>query len=480
MPKLSVTYKRRIDAIVGALDDFKGQKSSISYEDEKFIDGAMRVAMKKPLQGFGGRPMMQGSKLIRTVNNVSLLGFTTLTSLGDVVLPIIRSGSFTSWVKGLSKAATDPEYRRMLNNVGVAMENIVHERMVHMYGAPDNKLSHAFFSATLLTPWTDLQRKIAGATGLEAFKTMQAKAWNNWTDGVPYAQQNTTYKTAHRFLSRYGLQAYLPNKEHGKLSIGTPEAMERAELREGIIKFANDSIFQPNPDDIPLWAQTPIGQIVFQLKSFPLMMSRLGGHVFKEANQGNLKPLAYLALLGPAFGTVTLTAKDIIQQRGGEDGQSPDLRKRNLAKAIGWNSQTHGEDYDDFLGWYVEGMLIMGGLGLLGDVMHSVSSQADNGAYGQQRIWSTLLGPTYGLGNAAVTGVAGIQDAALGGDNSNAKERSAWRELATRIPIIGGVRSWREGIVDTMAGEQGGGKKTGNWGGSKDWGTDKGWGESKW
>ena len=466
-PKMSVTYKRRADAIIGALDDFKGQSGSIAYESEKFIDNAMRVAMKKPLSG--SKSLMEASKFIRTVNNVTLLGFTTLTSLGDVVLPIIRSGSFSSWASGVGKWATDPDYRRMLNNVGVAMENIVHERMVHMYGAPDNKLSHAFFSATLLTPWTDLQRKIAGATGLEALKTMQQQATRHHKAGTPYSQQNAKYKTAHRFLVRYGLEEYLPRKNKADVSLTDDAVLNNDKVRMAIIKFADESIFQPNPNDVPLWAQTPIGQLVFQLKSFPLMMSRMGAYVLQEANQGNLKPLISLALLGPTFGMATLSAKDIIQSRGGEDGTSPELRKRNIAKALGYDSKTHGEDYNDFLGWYLEGMMIMGGFGLMGDVLHSVTSQVDNGAYGQNRIWSSLLGPSYGLGNAAITGAAGIQDAVIGGDNSNAKERSAWRELATRIPILGGMRNVREGIVNTMAGEQG--KKSSS---------EPGWGDAKW
>jgi len=466
-PKMSVTYKRRADAIVGALDDFKGQTGSVAYESEKFIDNAMRVAMKKPLSG--SKSLMEASKLIRTVNNVTLLGFTTLTSLGDIVLPIIRSGSFSSWASGVGKWATDPDYRRMLNNVGVAMENIVHERMVHMYGAPDNKLSHAFFSATLLTPWTDMQRKIAGATGLEALKAMQQQATRHHKVGVPYSQQTGKYKTAHRFLVRYGLEDYLPKKNKSDTSLTDEDVLSDDRVRMAIIKFADESIFQPNPNDVPLWAQTPIGQLVFQLKSFPLMMSRMGGYVLQEANQGNLKPLISMALLGPTFGMATLSAKDIIQSRGGEDGTSPELRKRNIAKALGYDSKTHGEDYNDFLGWYLEGMMIMGGFGLMGDVLHSVTSQMDNGAYGQNRIWSSLLGPSYGLGNAAITGAAGIQDAVVGGDNSNAKERSAWRELATRIPILGGMRNVREGVVDTMAGEQG---KKGS--------AQTGWGDAKW
>ena len=43
---------------------------------------------------------------------------------------------------------------------------------------------------------------------------------------------------------------------------------------------------------------------------------------------------------------------------------------------------------------------------------------------------------------------------ALGNDDSNAKERSGARSFASRIPIVGGIRAAREGIVDTVAGEQ--------------------------
>lgn len=462
--KPSQTYARRVDAIVGALEDYKGKAQSIEPQDEKFIESAMQVAMKKPLTAFGGKGMVNTSRAIRMANNVTLLGFTTLTSLGDVVLPIIRSGSFSSWAKGLGKWATDPEYRVMLKNVGVAMENIVHERMVHMYGAPDNKASHAFFNATLLTPWTDMNRSIAGATGFETFKAMQIKARNQFKENLPYAQQTAKYKTAHRFLSNYGLNAFLPGGKRQGESLGNMDLMkDDTAMRMAIIKFADDSIFQPNPNDVPLWAQTPIGALVFQLKSFPLMMTRLTGHVLSEANKGNVKPLMYLGLLGPAFGAVTLSAKDVIQQRGGEDGQSAELRKRNIAKALGHDEKTHG-NVDDFLGWYVEGMLVMGGLGLMGDVIHSTVSQVDNGAYGQQRIWSTLLGPSYGLGNAVTNVAAGAFDE----NESNAKERSATRELATRIPILGGNRKFRETVVDGIAGESS--SKSNGW--SSSWGSE--------
>ena len=457
--RVNPVYEKRVDAIVGALADFKGKPGSVDTDEGlSYVEDAMSVLLKKPMRGTN-KTAMRVSRGVRMFNNVSLLGFTTLTSIGDLGLPIIRSGSFKSWATGV-KNLRDPHYREMIRNVGVAMENIVHERMVHMYGAPDNKASHAFFNATLLTPWTDMNRMIAGATGYEAFRTMQMKARDTFKEGVPYAQQSAQYKTAHRFLKNYGLSEFLPGAKRAGEMID-PSIMEEDGLRMAIIKFADDAIFQPNPNDIPLWAQTPIGALVFQLKSFPLMMTRLSGHVLSEANKGNLKPLAYLASVGPLFGAATLTAKDIIQQRGGEDERSADLRKRNLLKALGYEEKVHGNE-NDFMGWYVESMMVMGGLGILGDVIHSAIMQTDNGAYGQQRMWSTVLGPSFGLGTAGMVGMAGIFDE---GDNSNAKERAAMREVATRIPVLGGNRRFREGVVDATMGEPNSGN-TGGWQGS--------------
>ena len=182
-------------------------------------------------------------------------------------------------------------------------------------------------------------------------------------------------------------------------------------------------------------------------------MTRLGGYTIKEARAGNVKPLLYFASLGPAFGMGALAIKDIVQMRGGEDEQSPDLRVRNALKALGFDEKIHGNE-DDFLGWYMEGMLQMGGLGLLGDIIHSAVTQADNGAYGQTRFLQTLGGPSVGLVTGGLSVMGGGMDAALGSSESNAKERTAVRELATRIPVVGGVRRAREGIVDTLAGEK--------------------------
>lgn len=450
----SPTYVRRVDAIVGALSDFKGRPSDVPQRsDYRLAEDLLAIANRKGIASVSGQGevMHRTSIALRSFNNISLLAFTTLSSLGDLVLPLIRSGSMRSWGKGFAKTLVDPDYRRMVTNVGVAMENIMQERMIHMYGAPDSRVSNAFFNATMLTPWTDQMRKIAGATGYESFKTMQEKAFRRAAEGKPGNQGLPA-----RYLKRYGLEDYLPGgpKEGIKISDDPSLLAKDAKLREAVIRFANEAVFQPNPDDIPLWAQTPIGAIIFQLKSFPLMMARLSRDVVNEAKRGNPKPLIYLATIGPAGGAAALAVKDYAQSRGGDDGESRELRERTytqIAESMGFDASMHG-DMDTYVGWYIEGLLQMGGVGLLGDIMYSFATQLDNGSYGTVRLMSTVGGPSVGLFGSTTTFLAGVHDAAVVRNDTNGKERAAAREVVSRIPVVGGTRGAREAIVDTIAG----------------------------
>jgi len=466
-------YTRRKEAIVAALRDFNGEKAQWDNGTFDFMENALRVAQKKPQVGGFSNKLNRTSKVLRGINSVTLLGWTTLTSLPDTALPIIRSGSIKDWAKGIYKYKNDPEFARMIQNVGVAIENIVHERQLHMYGAIDGKMTNAFFNATMLTPWTDLNRKIAAATAYESFKSMQAKAAKSYRKDLGnLANQTTEYKTAHRYLMKVGLGDFLPTGSRRGENISNPRLLEDdPQVRTAVIRFANQSVFQPNVDDMPLAWQTPFGAIVTQLKSFPLMMHRLFMHTvneafgvtkadgtagkltlnFNKANK-NFAPLAYLLTLGPLAGAGALGVKDVIQMRGGEEEKEMAFRKRSAAKFLGFKEEQHG-DIDKFLGWYLEGMMAMGGLGILADLFHTTSQQIDNAAYGRERIMSTLLGPSYGLATTGINITAGITDAVFDRTKSNAKERTAVRDVVARIPVLGGNKAFKEGTVTAIAGE---------------------------
>lgn len=458
-------YERRVDAIVGALDDFKGKPALVEGSEDKFLTNAMQVLMQKRQVG----TLEAGyrfSNYVRNFNNISLLGFTTLTSLGDLAMPLIRSGSMKDYVEAMKNFAVDPEYREMIFSTGVAIESLVHERMLGMYGGTSDRFNQAFFNATLLTPWTDFTRQVAGAVGFEHLKTQAKIAANSPKD-------SRKYRIADRTLRRYGLGEFLPGGTRQYESI-TPELGRTDEaVRFAIVRFADDAVFVPNPNDIPLWAQTPIGKIIFQLKSYPLMMSRMAGDLINEFRQGNVTPLLYLLSVGPAFGATALAVKDVVQMRGGEDGREPALRPRSfdgLAESLGFDPALHG-DVDTFMNWYVESLMLAGGFGLVGDILYGVGENIDNGAYGYIRTAGLIGGPTVSLGYAGFNVAAGGADAAFGLNESNAKERSGVREVVSRIPVLGGVRAAREGITDAIAGEA---MPRGNGFATQDWAT-KGW-----
>ena len=459
-----ITYMNRVQAIIGALDDFKGVPAQVAPDDIDRAIKTMALVKRQPLTdaAFGGKAMLNASRGLRAFNAITLLSFTTLTSIPDLTLPIIRSGEFKAWTQAMKNMAQDEDYARLMRNVGVSIESEVHHHMSKLFGTDMSRHTDAFFNATMLTPWTNTMRKIAAATGYETFKIMQDKAFRNFQPGVDIASQNAQYKLADRFLKSYGLGDYLPTGAKAKVSLANRSLLASDDtLRLGVVKFTDQAIFSPNPNDVPLWTQTPVGAIIFQLKAYPLMMGRLSKWVLSEARKGNVKPLTYMATLAPAAGASALAIKDIVQMRGGEENNKAEVRARNLQKMLGYDEKVHG-NANDFLGWYAESIMTAGGLGLVGEMIHDIATQVDNGAYGKNRIYSAVFGPSMGTFSSVLDIAGGASDAIMGNPDSNAKERSAVREVMRRVPILGGIGSVREGVTDYVAG---GAKSTGG----KDW-----------
>ena len=186
-------------------------------------------------------------------------------------------------------------------------------------------------------------------------------------------------------------------------------------------------------------------------------MSRLSVDVLKEAKRGNRKPFIYMMTAGVGLGSASLGIKDLVQSRGGEDEQSVAFRQRSAAKNFGIPLE-EGSDWDERAGWYLEGLMAMGGLGLFAELLYNSAAQLDNGKYGFIRTMSYLFGPSVGVAEAGFDVAAGVQDAVVGDAEKNSKERQAARQIATRVPVLGGVRAFRESAAD-LFGE--GGRKSG-------------------
>jgi hypothetical protein len=470
-------YKIRVKAIVNALADFEVPASKDTAD---WMVRYLNVLNRKPL---GSERAYSTTRKIKTFNSVSLLSWTTLTSFPDVVLPLVRSGKLGAWGKGWAQRwMGDPSYKQAARDIGVGIENLIHDNMTYMAGDGSQRFTNAFFNATLLTPWTNLQREVAALVGFNALKAEADAARRQVSNG---RGGNFRHKKAMRFLKRYGLEEY--GEAGGPRLDDIRSHVTDDKVRYAIMRFVNETIFTPDPNDVPMWAQTPWGGLAFQLKSFPIMMGRMSKDVIKEAGHGNVAPLALLLTAGAGFGMGANAAKDLILGRGGKSGTERKLRERRLdktfvgdiAKALGGdieNSQFMNEDNlatlgftpNEFLGWWVEGLLAMGGLGLVAEMAFNSAAQADNGSYGQIRVLSAVAGPSVGIGVDALKGVSAAMDI----DNSS-KARDFGRSVGRRIPVLGGIKSFQESAAEFAGGEaKTRGSRSGNFGG---WITKTNW-----
>ncbi len=460
-------WERKVEGIVEALAAFKGKPNPVKADVRAHAEKSINVVMNKPVNPDASafHWKTNASKVLRNINAISLLSYTTLTSLTDLALPLIKSGSFQSWAKGMYKYGADPDYRDSIRNIGTAIESLVHQRLTNLHGTDASKVTASFFNATMLTPWTDFNKNLAASVGVEAFHAEQKKFFKYKDKADPASKAKAALSK--RRLVRYGLGQYI-NPENGDIK----QSLDADDVRMAIIRFTNETIFSPNNNDIPLWAQSPFGRVVFQLKSFPLMMQRMVTDTF--AGEGSLNSKAggigLFLTAAPIIAGGALATKDVLQSRGGDDNQSAQTRERsltNLATAFGYEGdvgKSIGATADEMGGWYVESLIHMGGLGLLADVLYSSAAQLDNGSYGYNRVASTFLGPTYGLGADGFNVLSG----AISGDaDGNAKERSGTRSIVGRIPFIGGNAAVKESLVDYFSGEKTGKKKSDSWG--SDW-----------
>lgn len=475
--KPSIPFQRRVDAIINALRDFGGEKQNITMSDAKFLTNSMKVASRRPLIGDTSY-MVKTAKNLRAFNSVTLLGYTTIASLGDAFMPIVRSGDMRSAFRAWGKYMADPDYRDAVRNVGASIESLLHNRLTHMTGTPSGRITSAFFNATGLTPWTDEARAVGTAVGLEAFKTAQLKARKAYNPALPLQQQPTQFRQNYRLLKRYGLEEFA-TKEIG---IDAPEHLDSDKVRVALMQFTDDAVFSPNGNDIPIWAQTPWGAVMFQLKSFPLMMQRMAKEVLFDdlrlaindklgrpmdlsdvKGTGNLKRAAYLLTLMPLVGYGVNSAMDVIRGRGGDENNERTVASRTLSQQLRafpsfdkkYQAQfgdlehiADRESLDAFVGQYISGLTTAAGFGLVASMLSDAASQADNGAFGTERMASVVLGPSAGTGISAWHVAQGIFD---GNDSSTSAERTATREALRRVPVMGGQNSLVEDIVDWIA-----------------------------
>lgn len=478
-----VHFQREMNCLVNGVKDFGlsvGPDAKIPQKHAKYL-----VQASDLLTGMRGAPKddMAAIGWMTSLNNMTMLSMATIASLSDVGLIGVRSGEVMPFLKGIKAtmkqmAGGDQAERDAIRSLGVQFETDRMNNFLNNNNGRIQGMNNAFFKATGLTQWTVFSRQMSANVGFEAIKCFQRQA----REAIASGNQNSlTYRKAMYWLRTLGLND--PEFINGRALTSYADMIEACKtdpslesmnekVARAVVKFVNQSAFAPNRADTPAWAQSGFGRLVFQFKSYPLMLGRLTKWALDSArlkNGANIKPLVLLATLGVGMGAGGQALRDVISGRNidyEDDDQSfADMHsvKQRLASEIcrqlGWESwadNLEGTQVDSIIGWYASGLMGLGALGVIGDFAFNLTESTQDGAYGELNVAKQLFGPSFGTVmdayHVAKTGY-NMTAEGLGIKSerpSNKDERRAFSVLESRIPVVGGFRSLGRELKDYL------------------------------
>ena len=478
-----VHFQREMNCLVNGIKDFGlsvGPDAKIPQKHAKYL-----VQASDLLTGMRGAPKDDSAAIgwMTSLNNMTMLSMATIASLSDVGLIGVRSGEVMPFIKGIKAtmkqmAGGDQAERDAIRSLGVQFETDRMNNFLNNNNGRIQGMNNAFFKATGLTQWTAFSRQMSANVGFEAIKCFQRQA----REAIASGNQNSlTYRKAMYWLRTLGLND--PEFINGRALTNYADLIEACKtdpslesmnekVARAVVKFVNQSAFAPNRADTPAWAQSGFGRLVFQFKSYPLMLGRLTKWALDSArlkNGANIKPLVLLATLGVGMGAGGQALRDVISGRNidyEDDDQSfADMHsvKQRLASEIcrqmGWESwadSLEGTQVDSIIGWYASGLMGLGALGVIGDFAFNLTESTQDGAYGELNVAKQLFGPSFGTVmdayHVAKTGY-NMTAEGLGIKSerpSNKDERRAFSVLESRIPVVGGFRSLGRELKDYL------------------------------
>ena len=478
-----VHFQREMNCLVNGIKDFGlsvGPDAKIPQKHAKYL-----VQASDLLTGMRGAPKDDSAAIgwMTSLNNMTMLSMATIASLSDVGLIGVRSGEVMPFLRGIKAtmkqmAGGDQAERDAIRSLGVQFETDRMNNFLNNNNGRIQGMNNAFFKATGLTQWTAFSRQMSANVGFEAIKCFQRQA----REAIASGNQNSlTYRKAMYWLRTLGLND--PEFINGRALTNYADLIEACKtdpslesmnekVARAVVKFVNQSAFAPNRADIPAWAQSGFGRLVFQFKSYPLMLGRLTKWALDSArlkNGANIKPLVLLATLGVGMGAGGQALRDVISGRNidyEDDGQSfADMHsvKQRLASEIcrqlGWESwadNLEGTQADSIIGWYASGLMGLGALGVIGDFAFNLTESTQDGAYGELNVAKQLFGPSFGTAmdayHVAKTGYnMTVEGLGIKSERpSNKDERRAFSVLESRIPVVGGFRSLGRELKDYL------------------------------
>jgi hypothetical protein len=234
------------------------------------------VSLAAGIRAYGiGPGGMRTTSIMRTWGALSFLEKATLSSLGEFIVPAMRSGNVLDAGRGLVNVLNDlfiktkdaKARRAIAEDLGMIAGHIDSALSAARFaggqpvGKIESKVLHRFFLRTGLTPWTDATRVAATDTG-RVFIRRLAK--------------DLSGKLNTRYLADLGIpadkvdafKAFVLSKSDGMPGTGDLKGEMGDLYRTAVRKFVSQSIMNPAATAKPSWMSHPIGAVMGQLQSF--------------------------------------------------------------------------------------------------------------------------------------------------------------------------------------------------------------------
>jgi hypothetical protein len=305
--RLNKALKQSMEEMKAAGRPMKRHELKRVYDMVDAIQGMYRP--------FESRGVAKASKVMATYQIVRTLPLATLSSITEPLV-ILSRGHYSSslkavpkliehtaksWVRILNKKYPKPEVTRAVERVGVALDDSVAEVLTQTFGGESNKLTHAFFKATLLSQWTRMNRIWAYHAGRQMIidnlsDISKGKKWR--------------YEAMHHELTELGV----PVRDGVEwLRRGMPDDEFATNfINNGALRFTNEVVMSPRVTNRPLWHSNPNVHLLAQLKGFP---TTFGNTVLKRWFVKIVEDPIYqgpkIAAIGAAMTMVAMLVNDM-------------------------------------------------------------------------------------------------------------------------------------------------------------------------
>lgn len=400
------------------------KEAARSMNDAAAVFERLKGTYKLPENPASG--LNRASLGMRQLNNLRMMGGVMISAIPDIARPVMVHGFSKAFGKGFLPLMTNYAGRKMLardlHQMGVITDLLLNSRaqkwagLAEPFGARTKgeqllgAASDTFSTVNLMSQWNDGVKTMAAMVShgeiIRLIQKSNGDLNNLKPKEVAYLKSNYIDQgVAQDILSQVQKHGQQDSKGMWFSNVESWENVGAANrFRAAISRDIDRTIITPG-QDIPLWASTPLGKMIFQFKSFGVAASEKMLIAGLQQNDANFYSGMLFAI---SLGSVAYISKEKIA------GREVNLDLKTL--------MLEGVDRSGVVGWLMEPNNILekasgGNMGLGPMVLDEQLTR-----YQSRNAVGSLLGPSFGTVGTMLSAFGYMSDWAVQGETPSQQQ----------------------------------------------------------